>query len=32
MPASMLEELIGHVRAVDMEAVRAELGAASDAS
>ena len=33
MPASMLEELIAQVRAVDMDAVRAELGAAaSDAS
>ena len=33
MPASMLEELIAQVRSVDMDAVRAELGAAaSDAS
>ena len=33
MPASMLEELIAEVRAVDMDAVRAELGGApSDAS
>ena len=33
IPASMLEELIAQVRAVDMDAVRAELGAAaSDAS
>lgn len=29
MPGSMVEELIAQVRAVDMEAVRAELGAAN---